>query len=142
MTSTGVLLCCIFLNKCFARTSQVIEPRLLEQQCGFHPGRGTIDQLWVVRQVIEKVIEHDSSVHICFVDLSKAFDSVPRHALVSLLKEYSVEEEVCKLIIDTYSDTRRVVRTKGGKSDRFRVTTSVRQGCCLSPVYLPSTWTR
>ena len=48
-----------------------------EQQCGFRNGRVTIDQVWVVRHVIEKVIEHDSSVHICFVDLSEAIDSVP-----------------------------------------------------------------
>ena len=26
------------------------------------------------------------------------------------------------------------MKTKGGKLDRFRVTTGVRQGCCLSPV--------
>ena len=88
----------------------------------------------MVRHVIEKVIEHDSSVHICFVDLSKPFDSVPRHALFQLLKENRVEEEVYKFIIDIYGDTGYVVRTKGGKSDRFRVTTRVRQGCCISPV--------
>ena len=87
-----------------------------------------------MRQVIEKVIEHDSSVQIGSVDLPKAFDSVPRHALFSLLKEYGVEEEVCRLIIVIYNDTGCVVKTKGGKSNRFRVTTGVKQGCCLSPV--------
>ena len=87
-----------------------------------------------MRQVIEKVIEHDSNVQIAFIDLPKAFDSVPRHALFSLLKEYGVEKEVCRLIIDIYNDTGCVLKTKSGKSNRFRVTTGVRHGCCLSPV--------
>ena len=71
----------------------VIEPSLLEQQCGFRPQRETIDQIWVLRQVIEKAVEHRSNLHICFVDLSKAFDSVPRHALTNILKYSGIEDK-------------------------------------------------
>ncbi len=45
----------------------------------FRPGtvEEQLDQIWLVRQLIEKSIEHECAVHICFVDLDKAFDSVP-----------------------------------------------------------------
>ena len=33
------------------------------------------------RQLIEKAIEHESELFVLFVDLQKAYDSVPRSAL-------------------------------------------------------------
>ena len=77
----------VLANILLKRLKQSVEPLLLEAQCGFRSGRGTIDQIWLVYQLIEKSIEHECAVHICFVDLEKAFDSVPRHALRLLLKE-------------------------------------------------------
>ena len=91
----------------------VIEPSFLEEQCGFLPQRGTIDQIWVLRQVIEKAIEHRSNIHICFVDLSKAFDSVPRHALTKILKDSGTEDEVVRLIVDLHDGTGCIVRDRG-----------------------------
>ena len=113
---------------------QSVEPLLLEVQCGFLLGRGTIDQIWLVRQLIEKSIEHKCAVHICFVDLEKAFDFVPRDVLRLLLKERSIEEQVVQLIVDIHDGTHCVVKSSGEKSSKFEVTTGVRQGCVMSPV--------
>ena len=89
----------------------------------FRPGRGTIDQIWLVRQLIEKSIEHECAVHISFVDLKKAFDSVPREIIRLLLKERGIEEQVVQLIVDIHDGTHCVVKSSGGKSSKFEVTT-------------------
>ena len=88
----------------------------------------------MVRQLIEKSIEHGFAVHICFVDLEKAFDSVPREIIRLLLKERGIEEQVVQLIVDIHDGTHCVVKSRGEKSSKFEVTTGVRQGCAMSPV--------
>ncbi|CAK1602554.1 unnamed protein product [Parnassius mnemosyne] len=46
------------------------------EQAGFVKGRGTREQIVNVRQIIEKNREFNTSVFMCFIDYSKAFDCV------------------------------------------------------------------
>ena len=74
------------VGKLFARVVQerlqVIAKRVLpDSQCGFRKGRGCCDMIFVARQLLEKAREHNDSLYILFVDLRKAYDSVPREAL-------------------------------------------------------------
>ena len=45
------------------------------EQGGFRSGRGCIDQVFAVKQVIEKMIEKDRVMFMVFIDLEKAYDS-------------------------------------------------------------------
>ena len=57
-----------------------------EVQFGFMPERGTIDAVFILRRMQE---EYHAIGCMCFVDLEKAFDRLPRKALdwVLLLKK-------------------------------------------------------
>ena len=73
-------------GKVFARIVQdrlqvIAESILPDSQCGFRKSRGCVDMIFAARQLVEKAREHDESLFILFVDLKKAYDSVPRNAL-------------------------------------------------------------
>ena len=66
------------------RLQQVAEDELPESQCGFRKGRGCSDMSFVIRQLVEKSMEHRSKQFLVFVDVKKAYDSVPRAVLACL----------------------------------------------------------
>ncbi|KAK7940110.1 hypothetical protein WMY93_003436 [Mugilogobius chulae] len=116
------------------RLRPIVEPRIQEEQCGFRPGRGTLDQLYTLHRVLEGSWEFAQPVHMCFVDLEKAFDRVPRGVLWGVLREYGVRGPLLRAVRSLYDRSRSCVRIAGSKSDLFPVHVGLRQGWPLSPV--------
>ena len=54
---------------------------LPEEQCGFRPHRSTVDMMFVVRRLQELARKKDTPLFMCFIDLTKAYDSVDRTPL-------------------------------------------------------------
>ena len=66
---------------------QVIAEKIMpDSQSGFRKGRGCADMIFVARQLVVKVREYGESLYVMFVDLRKAYDSVPRQALWKVLE--------------------------------------------------------
>ncbi|KAK3535941.1 hypothetical protein QTP70_021242 [Hemibagrus guttatus] len=105
-----------------------------EEQCGFRPSRGTLDQLYTLHRVLEGSWEFAQPVHMCFVDLEKAFDRVPHGILWEVLWEYGVRSPLLRAVRSLYNRSRSLVRIASCKSDLFPVHVGLRQGCPLSPV--------
>uniref|UniRef100_A0A8C6MCM8 Reverse transcriptase domain-containing protein n=1 Tax=Nothobranchius furzeri TaxID=105023 RepID=A0A8C6MCM8_NOTFU len=116
------------------RVHQIVEPQIQEEQRGFRPGRGTLDQLYTLRGILEGAWEFAQPVYMCFVDLEKAFDCVPRGALWGVLREYGVPGPLIRAVRSLYDRCQSLVRIAGSKSGSFPVRVGLRQGCPLSPI--------
>ncbi|KAK3540855.1 hypothetical protein QTP86_002442 [Hemibagrus guttatus] len=92
------------------RVRLLVEPRIQEEQCGFRPSRGTLDQLYTLHRVLEGLWEFAQPVHMCFVDLEKAFDRVPRGILWEVLWEYGVRGPLLRAVRSLYNRSRSLVR--------------------------------
>ena len=122
--------------------AQVIRARLQafreitarEEQCGFRPGRGCIDQIFSVRQVLEERIRCKKQTVAVFIDFKSAFDSVHRASMWKALLAIGVPSKVVRVIAAFYDGTACRVKVQGEKSSPFEVKTGVRQGCVLSPL--------
>lgn len=116
------------------RVRPIVEPQIEEEQCGFRPGRGTTDQLFTLARILEGAWEYAHPVYMCFVDLEKAYDRVPREKLWEVLREYGVRGSLLRAIQSLYSQSESCVRVLGSQSVPFPVGVGLRQGCALSPI--------
>ncbi|VDP18006.1 unnamed protein product [Soboliphyme baturini] len=71
---------------------------------------------------------------MCFVDLEKAYDRIPRNNLWTCLRAYGIDGQLLRAVQSLYSDSRCCIRVNGVKSKPFNVRTGLRQGCVLSPI--------
>ena len=119
---------------------RVIETRVRRKvnidsmQCGFCPGKGTIDAIFVLRQLQEKYLAVKKELWVAFVDLEKAFDRVPREVLWWALREVGLEEWLIAVIQSMYEGANTSIKLKKGESGAFEVKVGVHQGSVLSPL--------
>ena len=55
---------------------QYMNQELSVFQAGFQRGRGTRDQITIVRWLMEEVREFQQNIYFCLIDYPKAFDGV------------------------------------------------------------------
>ena len=115
------------------RLKAKVEEFVDEEQYGFRKGKGTREAIQVLRTIIERSIEKQKDLFMCFVDFEKAFDTVKHGALVETLKKYGVEGADLRIIAKLYWEQRAVVRVEDEKSGYVEIEKGVRQGCVLSP---------
>ena len=71
---------------------------------------------------------------MCFVDLEKAFDRLPRKVMEWALRKKKLAEVLVQAVMSLYEGSRTKVRVGSGTSDEFGVTVGVHQGSMLSPL--------
>ena len=105
-----------------------------EEQAGFRPNRGCCDQIFTLKQLLEKRVRCGKRLVIVFVDFRAAFDSVHWPALWRSLHAEHIPEKVMHLLQNMYNNSSSCVRVGNVTSDEFSIKTGVRQGCVISPL--------
>ena len=104
-----------------------------EEQYGFRKGKGTRNATFVLRTVIERAIEKQKDLYLCFVDFEKAFDTVKHGCLMETLRKFGVDGADIRVLMQLYWDQKAVVRVGDDVSEWVNIEKGVRQGCVLSP---------
>ena len=119
----------ILLNRLTPQAEMIIA----EEQTGFRPGRSTNEQIFSLRILCERYLQHQQDLYHVFVDFKKAFDRVWHAALWSTMKLCNINANLIKVIESLYSKATSAVYYNGSVGEWFRTTVGVRQGCLLSP---------
>ena len=90
--------------------------------------------IFTVRQLVEKAFEHQTKQFLTFVDLKKAYDSVPRTALWRALEKLGVPDQIIDIIRSFHEGMQAQVRMDGELLEEIAVENGLRQGCTMAPV--------
>ena len=89
----------------------------------------------IVRHIIEGMKQKQVPAVIIYGDFSKAFDSVDRSKMELILEAYGIPNEITKVIIIMYNNTRVFVRSPDGDTELFGITAGVLQGDTFAPYH-------
>jgi len=125
----GKLFAMTLLDRC----TSILRRKRRVQQARFMPGRSTVEQIFTMRQLIEKTREFRRNAYVAFVDFKAAFDSVDRNSVWLILRSTGLPDKYCKLFEKLYEETESCVQVNGKRSTTFNIKTGVRQGCAAAP---------
>ena len=118
----------VIMNRIRGRTLSEIS----EVQYGFKPDRGTRNAIFVLRRLVERMIEKQKYVYVCFIDYSKAFDTVKHEPLIELLQSLVIDPQEDKILANLYWNQQAAVRHNGKISESIGIKQGVRHGCVAS----------
>ena len=114
------------------RLKQQAEKITAEEQAGFRAGKSTTEQIFNLRILCEKYLQHQQDLYHVFIDFKKAFDRVWHAALWATMKKYNISTNLIKVIKNLYNKATSAVLLNGNIGDWFLITVGVRQGYLLS----------
>ena len=109
------------------------EKIIAEELAGFRAGRSTTEQIFNLRILCEKYIQHQQDLYHVFIDFKKAFDRVWHAALWATMKKYNISTNLIQVIKSLYNKAISAVLFNSSIGNWFRTTVGVRRGYLLSP---------
>jgi len=105
-------------------------------QFGFKKNLGCSNAVFALRQCVQYFNSRSSNVYIASLDASKAFDRINHFKLYAKLIRACLPKYFVNIVINWYSKLIAKVRWNGCySSTAFTITSGVRQGGILSPVF-------
>ena len=86
-----------------ARLLHYVNWELPDVLAGFQRGRGTRDQIFNIRWIIEKTRKFQKSIYFWFIDCTKAFDCTDHNKLWKILKEMGIPDYLTCLLRNLYA---------------------------------------
>ena len=102
-----------------------LDCHLRKNQNGFRSGRTITSQILALRRLIEGVKDNNLEAILIFIDFKKAFDTIHRGKMFTILKAYGIAKELVTAISIMYDDTNAKVITPDGEKETLNILSGV-----------------
>jgi hypothetical protein len=117
-----------------ARLEEHLAPTLHTSQCGFRPGRGTMEAVLARDQVTHMQLRDGRPVYSCFFDIRKCFPSIQHHLLLHELAKRGVRGRLWLFLKAWLSQACMAVEVMGMRSPIFRTSIGLAEGTLWCPL--------
>ena len=101
------------------RLKPQVEKIIAEEQAGFRAGKSTTEQIFNLRILCQKYLQHQQDLYHVFTDLKKAFDRAWHAALWATTKKYIINTNLIQVIKILYKKVTSVILFNGSIGDWF-----------------------
>ena len=107
----------VILNRLKAQAEEIFA----EEQAGFRAGRNTTEQIFNLRILCEKYLQHQLNLYHVFIDFKKAFDRVWHAAFWATMRKYNISANLVRTIDQPYGKATSAVQMNGSIGEWFRI---------------------
>ena len=91
------------------------------------PGPGTTDTVFIVRRMLKEYREKDKKLFMCFVDLKKAFNRIPRRVMQWALRKKGLPGILVKAVMRLCESSKTKVEVGSEFSEEFYVAVGMKR---------------
>ena len=126
----------VFEKLLYKRLTSFLESHdiFTRNQFGFRKNMSTNDAVNNLLDNIYKAMDEKEYLGAVFIDLSKAFDTVPHNLLLKKLEHYGIRGNALNIIESYLNDRKQFVSLEGTKSTMKEIKIGVPQGSVLGPL--------
>ena len=112
---------------------------LVEEQAGFRRDRSTVDQIYIMNELVKNRRSRAKKTYCCFIDIQKAYDRVWREGLWEKLHEYGLRGKMWRVLRSIYGCVESSVLVNDSETRFFTIEVGLRQDVFFHPFCLRST---
>ena len=90
------------------------------------PGKGTVGAIFIVRRMPEEYQKKDKKLYMCFVDMEKAFDRMPRKVMEWAMREKGLSKVLVGAVISLHDGAKTRAGVGTAYSEKFEVKVTLR----------------
>ena len=99
---------------------------ICDEQGGFREGRGCLDIIFMLSEVVQARKEQNKSTYLCFIDVKKAYDTVWQAGLWSKVWQLGIMGKMRRILKEWYEGMESVVLLDGKSSRAFPIEQGVK----------------
>lgn len=89
-----------------------------KEQGGYRRGRGTTEQVFIIRNIIDQVNEWQATFYVNFIDFKKTSDSVNFESLWVVFQKYGIPGNIIRIVKLFYEDFKCAVEDQGAIGEK------------------------
>lgn len=92
-----------------------------------------MDAIFVLHQLVEKAVEYEKPLFLCFMNLKQIFDHIKLKNIEVILRKHRVREKIVKVIQEMNTENYTQIKIEHGLSEKIAISKVVKTRRQLKP---------